>query len=874
MTALALVFVGACQRLEETSVQNGPDAEKEGVELSVNATSGDALETKTALQSDGAIWWSPGDAINIFYGEANAGKFTSTLTEPSPSAVFNGTINVATGFSEGGLATNTFWGVYPYNEDNTCDGTGVTLTIPSTQKGVPGTFANNLNPSVANSSGLDLAFYNVGSWFIFTMSEEGITSLTFRGNDGEDIAGKVHVTMNSDGKPSAEVLDGYKSITITPEEGGTFEVGSEYRIVLLPQTFSSGFTLTLTKVGETADFVFGNSIEFERSKSKRKRNADANLTWNPDYVEMAEGFKWARRNVGAATPEACGDYFAWGKTEPNIHYSWINYDYTLPFSDAATANWGDGWRTPTAAEFDALLNTDNYTWEWTTENGVEGYRVTSKVSGYAGNSIFLPAAGNLNFEQNDYGYYWSSSLSATDSREAKLLFFSLSYSPKAAVTLRYVENTIRAIYDPSSGSQDPTVSVTGVSFDMENYAVVNRATTTLTANVSPADASIRDVMWVSSDPSVAVVGATGVVTGKNLGTTTITARTVDGGFTASCTVTVLPNASYVDIGNGTRWATRNVGADSPEGYGDYFAWGETSPKDSYTRDNYDSDLTFSDAATANLGINWRMPTADELSYLKDNCTWVRAEMNGHKGYIVNSAIFLPAAGTNGSPSSLSSGYYYSSEKGKYLYYSGNTISFQTNGASACYRGCSVRPIYDPQLFINGHEYVEMGDGLKWATMNVGASTPEDCGDYFAWGETTTKSDYEWNTYSDNPSGDGETFTKYATDKKTVLDLTDDAARQNWGSTWRMPTSAEWNALLNTDNFDWAWNDTSKGYTVTSKVEGYEGNSIFLPGDFVVYWSSTLSNLSSSAMYLYTSPSKVEISVYYRFRNQYVRPVSE
>ena len=229
MTALAFVFAGACQRLEETLVQNEPIAEKEGVELSVNATSGDALETKTALQSDGAIWWSPGDAINLFFGDADAGKFTTTITEPSPSAVFNGTISVATGFSEGGLATNTFWGVYPYNEDNTCDGTGVTLTIPNMQKGVPGTFANNLNPSVANAQGLDLAFYNVGRWFIFTVSQEGITSLTFRGNNGEDIAGKVYVTMDSNKKPQAEVLDGYKSITITPEEGGSFIVGKECR---------------------------------------------------------------------------------------------------------------------------------------------------------------------------------------------------------------------------------------------------------------------------------------------------------------------------------------------------------------------------------------------------------------------------------------------------------------------------------------------------------------------------------------------------------------------------------------------------------------------------------------------------------------------
>ena len=205
----------------------------------------------------------------------------------------------------------------------------------------------------------------------------------------------------------------------------------------------------------------------------------------------------------------------------------------------------------------------------------------------------------------------------------------------------------------------------------------------------------------------------------------------------------------------------------------------------------------------------------------------------------------------------------------------------------CY-GLAVRPVYDPQQLINGHEYVEMGDGLKWATMNVGASTPEAYGDYFAWGETTKKADYSWSTYFDNPSGDGTTFTKYATDKKTVLDLTDDAARQNWGGTWRMPTDAEWTALLNEDNFDWEWDDTRKGYTVTSKITGYTDNSIFLPAAGYRYGAS-LSNAGSGGYYwsssLYTSSSIIARRVYfnssfvgrgssYRYYGQSVRPVSE
>ena len=171
-------------------------------------------------------------------------------------------------------------------------------------------------------------------------------------------------------------------------------------------------------------------------------------------------------------------------------------------------------------------------------------------------------------------------------------------------------------------------------------------------------------------------------------------------------------------------------------------------------------------------------------------------------------------------------------------------------------------------------------------MNVGASAPEAYGDYFAWGETTTKSNYAWSTYFDNPSGDGQTFTKYATDKKTRLDLDDDAARANWGSTWRMPTDAEWTALRNTTNFDWEWDDARKGYTVTSKVNGYAGNSIFLPaagtrtgtslnnaGSSGYYWSSSLYT-SRSAYYVGFHSGFVGRSNYYRYYGYSVRPVSE
>jgi hypothetical protein len=139
-----------------------------------------------------------------------------------------------------------------------------------------------------------------------------------------------------------------------------------------------------------------------------------------------------------------------------------------------------------------------------------------------------------------------------------------------------------------------------------------------------------------------------------------------------------------------------------------------------------------------------------------------------------------------------------------------------------------------------HKYVDLGlpSGLKWATCNVGATTPEDYGDYFAWGEVEPKEYYDWSTYK---YGTGyNQLTKYCTqssygkdgftDNKTVLDPEDDAATVNWGGSWRMPTTAEQDELRNNCTWTWTTQNGVNGY----KVVGPNGNSIFLPAAGYMY----------------------------------------
>ena len=184
---------------------------------------------------------------------------------------------------------------------------------------------------------------------------------------------------------------------------------------------------------------------------------------------------------------------------------------------------------------------------------------------------------------------------------------------------------------------------------------------------------------------------------------------------------------------------------------------------------------------------------------------------------------------------------------------------------------------DPKKEINGHEYVEMGDGLKWATCNIGASTPEEVGLRFAWGETATKSEY----YRDNYKWyENENYTKYNFDDgKTVLESSDDAATVNWGGSWRTPTNEEFAKLLNNENFEWKYDDAKKGMSVTSKISGYEGNSIFFKSK-ESYWSSTRWG-EKNAYILYVGTSinaqdgditKVDLAEW-RYYGIKVRPVS-
>ena len=169
----------------------------------------------------------------------------------------------------------------------------------------------------------------------------------------------------------------------------------------------------------------------------------------PDGVEAVDlglSVKWANVNMGAKKSTDFGNYYAWGETKTKDYYSWDTYTWSRgnspmltkysnsdrkfqlnPADDAASANWGGKWRMPTEAECDELANPDNCTWEWTTKNGVNGYKVTGKKTG---KSIFLPITGFRFYSEVQFraikGVYWTSTLYSGNPFKAWCLEFDFS----------------------------------------------------------------------------------------------------------------------------------------------------------------------------------------------------------------------------------------------------------------------------------------------------------------------------------------------------------------------------------------------------------------------------------------------------------------
>ena len=337
---------------------------------------------------------------------------------------------------------------------------------------------------------------------------------------------------------------------------------------------------------------------------------------------------------------------------------------------------------------------------------------------------------------------------------------------------------------------------------------------------------------------------------------------------------------YVDLGlpSGNLWAKCNLGASAPEAYGDYYAWGEVEPKQEYTKSNHkwykegapsqgftkynneDGKLTLEDeddAVIQKLGNGWRTPTLADFRELTNQkyTTIEKTTLNGVAGYQITSkknkkSIFIPCAGFKNSEKPQTRFISDDEEVAvcmtnlrriDNMVYNAWTFAFQHDRIGRYGKrrpdGISVRPVKGPGVPVpNNCVDLGLASGLLWAKCNLGTTDPTQLGDYYAWGETSTKKKYYSDNYKHFKIDGGIKVLKYnEKDGKTVLDLNDDAARANIGAGYRIPTKEDWEELLE----DCKWEavtttlseiiDPSQTKVIARwKVTGPSGNSIVLP----------------------------------------------
>lgn len=659
-----------------------------------------------------------------------------------------------------------------------------------------------------------------------------------------------------------------------------------------------------------------------------------NVLITADDVQMAESESYTRTDLTLASGVL---QFAWAAEDVVGIYPNEGDQVSFPMTKGAgtkSANFdGGGWAVKSSCTYAAYFPYD-------AGNTYYGRSYTALPLSYTGQR---QTANSSTAHLGDYDYMVATASAPSNGSIAfnfthlnSFLYIQLT-TPDAAtftkLTLATDDDLFveEATVNIATGVITPTETSESLVLDLNNIAVAAGGTLYAWMAVAPADLSSKTLTatLTTSDGTNYKTEIAGkkYATGRAYVLKSTVASEGTGGSGEDIPFGDDDDHAYVDLGlpSGLLWATCNVGAKSPEDYGDYFAWGETETQsnNSYSWSSYKwcngssssmtkycTDSSYGivdnktvleaedDVAHVKWGGNWRMPMMDELNELCAKCTWTWTQVNGVDGYKVSSKqpgntnfIFLPAAGYrhDGSLSNVGScGDYWSSSL--YLddflnHASGLHFVSAVNWVGGNrYYGRSVRPVYDDTLQPQ-HEYVDLGlpSGIKWATCNVGAENPEDYGDYFAWGETETKDTYNWSTYK-WCNGSSTTMTKYCrVDNKTVLDPEDDVAHVKWGGNWRMPTRAEQDELRTKCNWTWMQVNGVNGYDVT----GPNGNSMFLPaagcrsdgslgsvGSYGCYWSS----------FLYTGTSRFAFDVdffssYYdmynnseRYCGQSVRPV--
>lgn len=881
-------------------------------------------QVKTTIRNGINVFWSPGDAINVFFGSNSQGRFVSKNGVPAAVADFSGTLNVFTGVTEGSTAPVTYWAVYPYDESNTCDGNSVTLKVPSVQSSQASTFLDGMFPSVARSDTQLLPFYNVCGGLCFTVSRNDIESIDFRANGGEHLAGKARVSFGSSGVPVAEALDGSSSITLTPAGSATFKAGEKYYFTILPVTLTSGFTITFHTSGyKEGTLSVPSPVTVKRSVFGLIEDMDSSVAqWTDDDATSAAagsglylgitGFNQALYSYPLAkmTSSNMDGYtsFVSDLTSKNgtILYYAVEQSidalkritYPADLANVAIVTFTDGldqgsmMMNPSFVDDDSYLDAINQRLH---DEKIGGQPITAYSIGLRGSDVSDVAKFRTNLKKlasSDGNAFEVSSMSEVKSR-----FEQIAQVAKATTTITYTYNISFTVPGQATGTK--------IRFTFDNVSDAAASSRYIEGTFNLADRSLADVTYrgftCSSGSTVSGI--------------------VDGIFvTFMLEDLVASDGVQVNPDNIRQWSCA-PGSSS---------WQVNSEFDKDTDMNVkvDVDVTRKSAAvmlvldcSSSLGFQFGTMQSNANSFIRTLHEASRDEYSVESVSLDRNTLRLRV----GRMSILTASVSPSTAIDSKLRWTSSNTAVATVGGNGSVTAVAVGTCTISAVSSNGEKAecevavweptpemaVDLGLSVKWAAFNIGATRPEEYGSYYQWAGTQDVTDrgiyldynncpYHVTTNNKYASG----WTKYipsdkssywsgsgSPDNKTVLYPEDDIARVEWGGAWRMPTYEEMTELR--ENCSWAWTGNYNGTGVagrifTSKKSGYTDKSIFLPaagfrsyggrddaGSAGHYWSSPLDPSSPyRACYLLLNSSNVSVTVGSRFHGLPVRPVCD
>ena len=791
----AMFLIASCTVQKEEEFES-PDQHR------YHAVAEDPVDSETRVFADSKlrVRWNEGDHISIFERITYNQEY-EFLGDTGDTAGDFGLVESSGYHSGGNIEDGHVYAVYPYDKKNKCDYDGnLTVTFPSVQHYKKDSFGIGANVMVAKTNTMDLRFMHVGGYRTFKLYGEGVfvSSIRIESNGDEFLSGRTDVTIDSDGKPAASFVESEtnsKSVELVCDTPVALG-GTEADAVEFWFVLPPG---TLAQ-GFTVTITDIDGNEFTKSTS--------------NSIEIKSG---AKKSMAAFEVEL-------EPVQPNfvIYYTSTDGSVVTPFA---------------ANVFGANLVSNEYV-------GTKGIMVFNTDVTMIGDNAFKDCMSLTGITIPD---------SVTKIGES-------AFSGCENLSYINIPNSVESIGENAFA----TTSLTSFTIP-EGITTIEEGT--FASCFSLASVTIPEsVKYIKSGAFTCCSALSGITLPNNL-------ESIESDAFSNCysltsivipsRVTIIDNWAFGECGNLSQ-ITLPDGLEIIESYAFYSC-------ESLTSISIPPSVTSIGSNAFEASGLTKIVIPESVTSIGDRAFYGCTRMAS----ITVEAVYPPDNVTNET---------FEETNECPIYVPATSMNrYRDSWGWYAYRMYAI----PPQTELAGHAYVDMGNGLKWATMNIGATSEEEYGDYFAWGETETKESYTMANYvlasipesETNPKLNGWKFINKYTfadgmtegiwynasgefigDNKSIFadyNYVDDAAREHWGSTWRIPTAEEWQWLLDNCYDDHVANYKNTGINGLFLISHINGNELFLPEagyryettlypntDHGRYWSSTRSSHES------------------------------